>query len=51
MELEAVLASAQDAVSMLEQRLLEAERGCLDRDDRIAQLSAEIDSRRSAPPP
>lgn len=50
MELEAVLAASQDAVAMLEQRLLEAERGCLDRDDRIAQLSAEIDSRNSSRP-
>lgn len=48
MELEAVLTAAQQAMATLERRLLEAERGCLDRDDRIATLSAEIDSRDSA---
>ncbi len=48
MELEAVLAASQQAMATLERRLLEAERGCLERDDRIAALSAELDVRRSA---
>jgi hypothetical protein len=48
MELEAVLAASRQAMGALERRLLEAERGCLDRDDRLAMLNAELDERRSA---
>lgn len=51
MELEAVLAASQQAMATLERRLLEAEQGILDRDDRIAVLSAELDARRSAEAP
>ena len=45
MELEAVLAASQQAMATLERRLLEAEQGMLERDDRIAALSAELDAR------
>ena len=48
MEMEAVLAAAQQSLAALERSLLEAERGMLERDDRIAQLSAELDARDSA---
>jgi hypothetical protein len=48
MELEAVLGAAQSSLATIERTLLEAERGMLERDDRIAQLSAELDSRESA---
>lgn len=48
MELEAVLTASQQAMATLERRLLEAERGCLERDDRIAGLSAELHARRAA---
>ncbi len=48
MELEAVLAASQQTLADLERRLLEAEQGMLDRDDRIAALSAELDAQRSA---
>lgn len=41
MELEAVLAASQQTMGTLERRLLEAEQGMLDRDDRIAALSAQ----------
>lgn len=45
MELEAVLAASQQTMATLERRLLEAEQGMLERDDRIAALSAELDAR------
>ncbi len=48
MELEAVLGAAQQSLAAIERTLLEAERGMLERDDRLAQLSAELDARRSA---
>jgi hypothetical protein len=51
MELEAVLAASQQTMASLERRLLEAERGMLERDDRIAALSAELDDRRSSETP
>jgi len=51
MELEAVLAASQMTLSTLERRLLEAEQGMLERDDRIATLSAELDERRSSETP
>ncbi len=47
MELEAVLAASQQTMAALERRLLEAEQGMLERDDRIAALSAELDAQRS----
>jgi hypothetical protein len=48
MELETVLAASQQTMATVERRLLEAEQQMLERDDRIAVLSAELDSRRSA---
>ena len=48
MEMETILAAAQQALATMERSLLEAERGNLERDDRIAQLSAELDTRNSA---
>lgn len=48
MELEAVLGAAQQSLGGIERSLLAAERGMLERDDRIAQLSAELDATRSA---
>ncbi len=42
-ELEAVLSSAQQALAILERRLLVAEQGMLERDDQIAALNAELD--------
>lgn len=50
-ELESVLGAAQQALAMLEKKLIEAERGILDRDDRIAMLHAELDARSAAPRP
>ncbi|MBX3209581.1 MAG: hypothetical protein KF764_31395 [Labilithrix sp.] len=51
MELETVLAASQQTLGTLEHRLLQAEQGTLERDDRIAALSAELDTRRSAEAP
>jgi hypothetical protein len=48
MEIETVLAAAQQSLGSIERTLLEAERGMLERDDRIAALSAELDARNSA---
>jgi hypothetical protein len=48
MELEAVLSAAQQTIGALERRLLETERAVIDRDDRLAMLSAEVDLRRGA---
>jgi hypothetical protein len=48
MEIETVLAAAQQSLGTIERTLLEAERGMLERDDRIAALSAELDARNSA---
>lgn len=45
MELEAVLAASQQTLGTLERRLLEAQQGIVDRDDRIAEFSAELDAR------
>lgn len=47
MELEAVLAAAQQTLALLERRVLAAEQGMLERDDRIAVLSADLDAMRS----
>jgi len=44
-ELEAMVASAQQALLALEKKVALAERGMLDRDDRIAALNAELDAR------
>jgi hypothetical protein len=44
-ELEALLVSAQQALSLLERRLLAAEQGMIERDDRIEALTAELRSR------
>ncbi len=55
LELEAVLATAQQTIAALERRLLAAEKGMLERDDQIAKLNAELDARVEpdalAPPP
>ena len=48
MELETVLAASQQTMASLERRLLAAEQGLLERDDRIAALSAELDAQHSA---
>jgi phosphomannomutase len=48
MDLEAVRGASQQSMASLEQRLLEAERGILERDDRVAVLNAELDARSSA---
>lgn len=47
MELETILSAAQQALGLLEQRILEAERGMLERDDQLAALHAELDARES----
>lgn len=44
-ELEGILGAAQQALALLERRLLAAEEGMLERDDRIAALNAELDAR------
>jgi hypothetical protein len=51
MELEAVLAASQQTMATIERRLLEAEQGMLERDDRIAVLNADMDERRSSETP
>jgi hypothetical protein len=48
MELEAVLAGSQEAMGALERRLLEVEQRTVEREDRIAVLSAELDAERAA---
>lgn len=44
-ELEGILVAAQQALGILERRLLAAEEGMLERDDQIAGLNAELDAR------
>lgn len=44
-ELEAILAAAQQALGVLERRVIAAEQGMLERDDQIAALNAELDAR------
>jgi len=44
-ELEAILAAAQQALGVLERRVIVAEQGMLERDDQIAALNAELDAR------
>ena len=44
-ELEGILVTAQQALAVLERRLIAAERGMLERDDQIAALNAELDAR------
>lgn len=44
-ELEEVLVATQQALSVLEKRVLLAEQGMLERDDRLASMHAEIESR------
>lgn len=43
-ELETIVAATQEAMAALERRLLSAEQGMLERDDRIAALHAELDA-------
>jgi hypothetical protein len=44
-ELEGILVTAQQALAVLERRLIAAEQGMLERDDQIAALNAELDAR------
>jgi hypothetical protein len=44
-ELEGILGAAQQALQILERRLVNAEQGMLERDDQIAALNAELDAR------
>lgn len=44
-ELEAILSAAQQALGVLERRVIAAEQGMLERDDQIAALNAELDQR------
>ncbi|MDB4936313.1 MAG: response regulator receiver [Labilithrix sp.] len=44
-ELEGILGTAQQALAILERRLVAAEEGMLERDDQIAALNAELDAR------
>jgi hypothetical protein len=44
-ELEGILAAAEEALGLLEKRLVAAEQGMLERDDQIAALNAELDAR------
>jgi hypothetical protein len=44
-ELEAIVLASQQALTVLEKKLIAAEEGMLDRDDRIAVLNAELDTR------
>lgn len=50
-ELEEILVASQQALALLEKKLLVAEQAILQRDDRIAVLHAEIDARSAAPRP
>lgn len=47
-ELESILSAAQVAIGTLERRLIAAEQGLRERDDRIAALDAELDPRDEA---
>lgn len=49
-ELESIVAASQAAMATLERRLLAAEQGMLERDDRIATLHAELDAHTEAAP-
>ena len=44
-ELESILAGAQQALELIDRRLLDAAQGIVERDDQIAALNAELDSR------
>jgi len=44
-ELESILGAAQQALEVLDRRLVAAEQGLLERDDQIAALNAELDAR------
>jgi predicted RNA methylase len=46
-ELEGILGAAQEALAILERRLIAAEEGMLERDDQIAALNAELDAQES----
>jgi chromosome segregation ATPase len=47
MEFETILAASRQSLATLERRLLEAERGMLERDDQLATVNAELDARQS----
>ena len=49
-ELEGILGAAQQAVELLDRRLVNAEQGMLERDDLIATLNAELDASSTHPP-
>lgn len=51
MELEAVLGAAQQTIASLERRVLEAEHGALQRDERLALLTAELAAVRTSQAP
>lgn len=46
-ELEGILGAAQQALALLERRIMAADEGMLERDDQIAVLNAELDARAS----
>jgi hypothetical protein len=48
-ELEGLVVAAQQALGVLERRLLTTERGVLERDDQIAALNAELDAAEATP--
>lgn len=48
-ELDAIVRASQQAMALLEKKLLQAEQGILERDDRIAVLHAELDARSATP--
>lgn len=50
-ELEAIVVASQRALGVLEERLIAAEEGLLERGDRLAALHAELDAQRSVPRP
>jgi hypothetical protein len=50
-ELEAIVLASQQALAVLEEKLIAAEEGILERDDRIAVLHAELDARNATPRP
>ncbi len=49
-ELEGILGAAQQAVQLLDRRLIDGAQGMLERDDEIASLNAELDARTTHPP-
>ena len=50
-QLEGILGAAQQALELLERRLVNAEQGMLERDDQLTALNAELDARTTSSPP